>query len=123
MSAADSQHSHPNPSSLVSLSSSSPLHSSTKSGSRANSKKKKWSKFFPHFPKYFIQKKKPKKILAKQPLEAQIIEDQVLDLQEEKRTHSQSPVHSNIYKLSLEANLDLLGVSFTQIQAPPRSSK
>ena len=50
-------------------------------------------------------------------------EDQVLELLEEKNTHSQSSVHSNNYKLSLEANPDLLEVSCSQIQAPACSSK
>ena len=46
-----------NSSSSVSLSCSS-LYSSPKSSSRANSKRKKCSKFFFHFLKYFIRKKK-----------------------------------------------------------------
>ena len=57
-----------NPSSSVSISFSSP-YSSTKSGSRANFKRKKYAKIFPHylkpFLKYFIWKKKSKKIMAK----------------------------------------------------------
>ena len=64
ISTADPQQSHFNPSSSVSLFSSS-LYSSAKSGL----KRKKCSMIFPHyfkpFPKYFIRKKKSKKVLAK----------------------------------------------------------
>ncbi|KAA0053113.1 Cysteine-rich RLK (receptor-like protein kinase) 8 [Cucumis melo var. makuwa] len=45
-------------------------------------------------------------------LKSPVIEDQVPDLLEKKRTHSQSSVHSSSYKLSLEANPDLLKVKF-----------
>ena len=54
---------------------------------------------------------------------AQIIEDQVPDLLEGKRAHSQSSAHSSNSKLFLEANPDLLEVSCTQIQAPTHPSK
>ena len=104
------------------------IFSSTKSGCSENLKRNKINaEIFPHylklFSKYFIQKKKSKKILAKRSLKSRAFEDQVPDLLEENFVRSLSLAYFSSSKLFLEANLVLLEVSCTQVQGPTRSSK
>ena len=103
------------------------LHSSTRSGSRLKLKRKKSPKVFLHclkpFLKYFIWRKKSRKISFKRSLRAHILEDQVPDLLAANCVFAQPLVHSSSFKEFLETNPDLLEVSCTQLQALARSGK
>ena len=109
------------------LSSGNSLFASSKSGSNWNMKRKNFAKIFPRylkpFPKYFIWKKKSKKIMAKRSLKAQNLDDQVPVSFEENSALSLSLAYSNSSKLFVEVNPELLEFSCIQIQAPTRSSK
>lgn len=103
------------------------LHSLVRLGSRLKPKRKKSPKVFPHclnpFSKYFIWRKRSRKILFKHSLRAQILEHQAPDMLAANRVFAQPLVHSSSFKDFLETYPGLLEVSCTQLHAPAHSTK